>query len=71
MDPYNVSLFTASLGWICDRKDSITITAKNQTESKLSITSSKVTNYAVLYLAVIPIAVLGSGIVITIRRRKR
>lgn len=69
--PYNVSLFTASLGWICDRKDSITITAKNQTESKLSITSSKVTNYAVLYLAVIPIVVLGSGIVITIRRRKR
>ena len=69
--PYNVSLFTASLGWMCDCKDSISIAAKNRTEDTLSITSSKVTSWAIVYLLVVPAVVLGTGIVITVRRRKR
>lgn len=69
--PYNVSLFTASLGWMCDCKDSISISAKNRTEDTLSITSSKVTSWAIVYLLIVPAVVLGTGIVITVRRRKR
>lgn len=67
----NATLFTSTLGWMCDCEDSISIASKSITEESLTITDSEVNLWMSVYLILIPTAVIVTGIVVAVRRRRK
>lgn len=68
---YNASLFTSTLGWMCDCEDSISIASKSITEESLTITDSEVNTWMSVYLIAIPLIVIATGIAVAVRRKRR
>lgn len=68
--PYNVSLFIKTIGWMCDTEDSITIASKSISEESLTITDSQVNTWMTVYVIMIPVLVIGAGIIVVVRRKK-
>lgn len=69
--PSNAALFTTTLGWMCECEDSISIASKSMSTENLTITDGEIRNWAVLYLAVIPVLVLATGVIVTVKRNRR
>ena len=69
--PYNVALFVNTLGWMCDSQDSISIDAKKMNSDALLVTDSDANKWLIVYAVCIPVLVLVTGAVVSIRRSKK
>lgn len=67
----NHDLFLNSVGWLCDRSETISIRAKTYTDEYITVSSGAAVGWEILLIAVLPLAVLIPGIVICVRRRTR
>ncbi|MDD3411797.1 MAG: GldG family protein [Eubacteriales bacterium] len=67
----NQDLFLNSLGWMCERENSISIRAKSLSQDYLTVPSGDATLWSALIAVVLPLAVLAIGIVVCVRRRKQ
>jgi ABC-2 type transport system permease protein len=67
----NQDLFLNSLGWMCERENSISIRSKSLSQDYLTVPEGSANLWSVLIAVVLPLAVLSVGIVIVVKRRKR
>jgi ABC-2 type transport system permease protein len=67
----NQDLFLNSLGWMCERENSISIRSKSLSQDYLTVPEGSANLWSVLLAVVLPLAVLSVGIVIVVKRRKR
>ncbi|HPE16377.1 MAG TPA: GldG family protein [Oscillospiraceae bacterium] len=67
----NYDLFLGALGWMCERENSISIHAKSLDATYLTVPSSAVSLWSLVMVALVPLAPLALGAVITVRRRHR
>lgn len=67
----NNDLFLNALDWMCQRENSISIRAKDLSTEYLTVSSSTASTWSVILVAVVPLAFLACGAVVTIRRRRR
>lgn len=66
----DATLFINAIGWMCDFEDSISVSSKSMSEVPLTITDAQAHRWMVVYVIVLPVIVVGLGLMITIRRRK-
>ncbi len=68
----NEDFFLNCLNYLCDKDEtSLSIHSKSMSLDYLTITSSDVTKYAVIFIAVIPLIFLAAGVVVFVRRRRK
>lgn len=67
----NNDLFLNALDWMCQRESAISIRAKDLSTEYLTVSSSSASTWSVILVAVVPLAFLAGGAVVTIRRRRR
>lgn len=67
----NNDLFLNALDWMCQRESAISIRAKDLSTEYLTVPSSTASTWSVILVAVVPLAFLACGAVVTIRRRRR
>lgn len=67
----NVNLFLNSMGWLTEREESISIRSKELSSESLVIDTGTAGVWNVLFIGIIPIAILVVGGVVVIRRKKR
>ena len=67
----NNDLFLNALDWMCQRESAISIRAKDLSTEYLTVPSSTASTWSVILVAVVPLAFLAGGAVVTIRRRRR
>lgn len=75
MDTYvsggNYNFLLNSVGFLCEHESMISIRGKNIYSSSLAVTSGQMTAWIFVLMVLIPVAVIVSGLVIWLRRRKR
>ena len=67
----NNALFLNALDWMCQRESAISIRAKDLSTEYLTVPSSTASTWSLILVAVVPLAFLACGAVVTIRRRRR
>jgi len=67
----NYDFVINAIGWMCDHESSIAIHSKSLSSEAIYVTSSQANIWFVLLVVVIPVAILVSGIVVWIIRRRR
>ena len=67
----NSDLLTNSFGWLCGMEDSITIHAKAIEAGYLTLTAAQTGRWSFIFIAVIPLAFLITGVVVWLKRRKK
>lgn len=67
----NQDLFINSLNWMCERENSISIQAKSLSQASLTVPSGSANLFSALLAVVLPLCVLGIGIFVVVKRRKR
>ena len=67
----NNDLFLNALDWMCQRESAISIRAKDLSTEYLTVPSSTASTWSLILVAVVPLAFLACGAVVTIRRRRR
>ena len=67
--PGNGDFFMNSLGWLRGQKESITIRPKDVTQMRLSMSQLEALLFSGLVVIVLPLLILGSGLVVWLRRR--
>ena len=67
----NNDLFLNTLDWMCQRESAISIRAKDLSAEYLTVPSSSASTWSLILVAVVPLAFLVGGAVVTIRRRRR
>lgn len=67
----NNDLFLNALDWMCQRESAISIRAKDLSTEYLTVSSSSASTWSLILVAVVPLAFLAGGAVVTIRRRRR
>ena len=67
----NSNLFMNALNWMGGQEESISIWAKSLDEAGLTVPQSDATLWSVIMIGLIPLALVGIGITIWIRRKRR
>lgn len=67
----NGNLFMNTLNYMTEQEESISIRAKSLNAQGLTLTKADHTFWGVLLIGVIPLALVGCGVIILIRRKKR
>lgn len=67
----NGDLFMNAVNWMCEQEQSISIRAKSLDSHTLTVTAADSTRWSIIMIGLIPIALITTGIVVTIRRKKR
>lgn len=67
----NSSLFIATLNLMAGKSETISIIGKSINNERLSVTEASVGMWRIILCVIIPVAILGSGLVVWIRRRRR
>ena len=67
----NQSFFLNGISWMCGQEDSISIRAVSLGNEYLTISSRTLSRLSLLFVGLVPLAVLGTGIVIHIRRKRQ
>ncbi len=67
----NAEYIVGVMNKLCDRGNMVTIAAKDFTTQSNNMTTAQMTTAIVLFMGVIPLAVLAAGIVIWVRRRHK
>ncbi len=64
-------MFVNTFGWLCDKEDAISIPAKTIEQEFLTVSSAQGNLLSVVFTIILPIAAIGVGFVVWIRRRSR
>ena len=67
----NQDLFLNSLSWMCARENNISIRAKSLSQSYLTVPSGSASVWSAFLAVILPLAVIGTGIIVVVKRRKR
>lgn len=67
----NSSYFLSTLTWICDKTTSVSIASKAMQVAALTMTDSQSNMWAALMTVVLPLATVGGGLAVWLKRRKR
>lgn len=67
----NSKLFMASVNWMCESESSVSVAAKTMSTEMLIVPASAFGLWSVLLVIVLPLAVLGAGFAVWLRRRRR
>ncbi len=67
----NQDLFLNSLGWMCERENNISIRSKSLNQQYLTVPDGSASFWSAILSVVLPLAVLGAGIFVVVKRRKR
>ena len=67
--PGNGDFFLNSLGWLREQKQTITVRAKSLLQMRLSMGNLTALLYSALVVILLPLLVLGTGVVVWARRR--
>lgn len=67
----NAQLVIDSINWICKYEDNISIPSKSMSTDYLTITENQVILWGTIYMGLIPILIITTGVVVMIRRRRR
>lgn len=69
---FNVAEVLSSLAWMCESEDSITIASKSLSASTLeNLTSADESRWMMVYLIIIPVFVVATGVIVIVRRNRR
>jgi ABC-2 type transport system permease protein len=68
--PGNAEFFLNSMGWLREKKDTLTIRAKSMINFPLNMTTTQRWIFSVVVVIVMPLLVLGWGLAVWIRRRR-
>ncbi len=66
----NTDLFLASLGWMCDSENSISIHSKSLSVSYLTVPDAAANTWSAVFIFITPVGLLVCGAAVMIRRRK-
>jgi ABC-2 type transport system permease protein len=67
--PGNGDFFMNSIGWLKGQKESISIRPKDVSQMRLSLSNLEALLFSALVVIVLPLLILGSGLVVWLRRR--
>jgi ABC-2 type transport system permease protein len=67
----NTDLLLNSLGWMCERENSISIRAKSLDSEQLVVSSAAASRWSIILVGVLPLAVILSGVVVVVRRKRK
>jgi ABC-2 type transport system permease protein len=67
--PGNGEFFMNSLGWLREQKQTLTVRPKNIMQFRLSVSLLQAQLYTILVVILVPLLVLGTGLVVWVRRR--
>ena len=67
--PGNMNFVLNSFNWLCDRKDNLAIRPKSLATPRLYISGFQAVLFSALVVIVIPLLILGYGLVVWLRRR--
>ena len=67
----NSDLFMNALNWMSGQEDSISIRAKSMDRVTLTVPQSSATMWTIIMIGVIPAVLVGTGVIIVIRRKRR
>lgn len=67
----NQDFFLNALGWMCDHEESISIHSKSLSYEYLTMDEGTASLLSAAVVGLIPLAYLGAGIIISLRRRRR
>ena len=67
----NGAFFMNSLGWMCEKQSAISIPAKSLAEPTLTIPEGTSTLLITVFVVLLPLAVLSTGVVVWVRRRAK
>ena len=67
----NSTFFLASLTWMCGKASSVAIATKSMQVAALVMTEAESTLWSVIVVGVLPVAILGAGLYVWSKRRKR
>jgi ABC-2 type transport system permease protein len=67
----NADLILNSIGWLCEHESAISIHSKNMVQDSLVVPAISAIILSALLIVVLPLVILITGIVITVRRRRR
>jgi LPXTG-motif cell wall-anchored protein len=67
----NYDLFLNSLGWMTSRTNSISIRSKSLMSEKITVPAGDASMWSIAITVLLPLAVIGIGIFVFVKRRKR
>jgi ABC-2 type transport system permease protein len=67
----NQDLAINAVGWICERKNTISIHSKALSSEQMTVPTGKVTQLSLLLVGAIPLIFIIAGIAVVVRRRRR
>lgn len=67
----NQTLFVNTLSWMCGHEESVSIPVKSMSADYLTVTQASGSFWSILVIGVIPIAFIGYGLFVWLRRRKQ
>ena len=65
------SVYSGAVGYICGKVETCTVDAVKLTSSYLEVTESSATMWGVITIGIIPLAFIGTGFVVWLRRRSK
>lgn len=67
----NVNLFMNSLNWMCHVEDSIVIPSKSLSVESLTLSAGTGSRYSVLFIGIVPVLFIITGLAVWTRRKRR
>ena len=67
----NQDLFLNSLNWMCERENNISIHAKSLDQQYLTVPDGTATFWSAILAVILPLGIIGAGIFVVVKRRKR
>jgi len=67
----NTDLLLNSLGWMCERENTISIHAKSLDSESLVVSSGDAARWSVILIGVLPLALILTGVVVVVRRKRK
>lgn len=67
----NTDLLLNSLGWMCERENSISIHAKSLDSEQLVVSSAAASRWSVILVGVLPLLVILSGVAVVVGRKRK
>ncbi|MEA4920064.1 MAG: GldG family protein [Clostridiaceae bacterium] len=67
----NSTMLASTLGWMCGKEDSFAIPAKSVDSEVLVVPASSSNLWSIVMVIVLPLAALGTGVAVTLVRRKK
>lgn len=67
----NTDLLLNSLGWMCERENTISIHAKSLDSEQLVVSSGDAARWSIILIGVLPLALILGGVFVVVRRKRK